>query len=103
VAHQGECRPFRLNLTEISGFVRLVGPERLHGFLDERIEPLATLVQMMDDFLAHARVPEFGKMICDSGDRLVMPLGREEFPDLIGHIDKLLGRIVMRHDARLDQ
>ena len=69
----------------------------LHGFPDERIEPLAALAQMMDDFLSHARVPEFGEMIGDSGDRRFMPLGREEFADLVCHIDQFLGRIVMRH------
>jgi len=88
-------------LTEISGLVRLFGRERLDRFPDERIEPLAPFVQMMDDFLSHARVPEFGEMIGDPGDRRFMLLGREEFSDLICHIDKLLGRGVMRHDARL--
>jgi len=55
---------------------------------------------MTDYFLSHARVPEFGEMIGDPGDRRFMLLGREEFSDLICHIDKLLGRRVMRQNAR---
>jgi len=42
-------------LTEISGLVKLFGREPLHGFPDERIEPLAAFAQMMDDFLSSER------------------------------------------------
>jgi hypothetical protein len=39
------------------------------ALLDERIEPLTAVAQMLDDFLSHARVPEFGEMIGDPGNR----------------------------------
>lgn len=86
-------------LTEIPGFVRLFGPERLHGFPDERIEAFAALLQMTDDFLAHSRRPKFSEVTGYSRDRIVMPLGRKKFADLICHIDKFFWRRVMRHDA----
>lgn len=86
------------------GFVRQRGSQPFHRFLDKRIEVLAAFIQMLDDFLAHGQRPEFGEMIGDPGDRLVMRLRREEFADLIGHVDQLLGRGgVMRHDAGLDR
>jgi hypothetical protein len=51
---------------------------------------------MGEDRLAHPRVPEFPDMFGDAGDRLVVPLALEKFPDLIGHIDQpAVG--VMRH------
>jgi hypothetical protein len=42
---------------------------------------------MTDDFLSHARIPEFGEMIGDPSDRRFMLLRREKFSDLICHID----------------
>jgi hypothetical protein len=59
----------------------------LHGFPDQRIESLAAFAQLPDDFLSHARIPEFGEMIGDPGDRRFMLLGREEFSDLICHVN----------------
>jgi len=83
--------------------VRQFGLHDLHGFPDKRIEPLAAFAQMMDDFLSHARVPEFGEMIGDPGDRLFMLLGRKEFSGLICPIDQLFRRRVMRDGVRLDR
>jgi len=93
-----------LSVARIADLVRELDPQPLHGLLDEGIEPLPALIQMKDDFLAHAGRPESREMIGNAGDRLVMRLRREEFADLIRHIDQLLGRgRVMRHDAGLDQ
>ena len=83
----GSANGLRLSVAGISAEGNIFHPQPLHGFLDERIEPLAAFTQMMDDFLAHAQRPKFREMIGDPGDGHFMLLGREEFADLIGHID----------------
>ena len=54
--------------------------QHLHRFLGERIESLATLGEMMDDFLAHARIPEPGQMIGDPGNRFPCSWGAKNLP-----------------------
>src|SRR5215467_11968978 len=54
---------------------------------DRRIEADAPGVEMRDDGGAHARVPEFGQMLGDTGHGPVMPLAGEELADLICHVD----------------
>jgi len=90
--------PLRLSVAGVAAKGNVFFPYPFHCFLDERVEPLAALLQMIDDFLSHARRPEFGEVIGNAGDSRFVLLGCEEFADLISHIDEFFGRSsVMRH------
>src|SRR5262249_7473546 len=64
---------------------------------DIRIQSGAALRQVREDRGAHAWIPEFLDVLGCAGDALLGALAREEFADLVGHINELL---IMRHWSR---
>src|SRR5262245_50437901 len=63
-----------------------------NGGADGRIQPGSAAVQMEQNGVPHAWVPELLDVLGGAGDGRVGALAREERADLIGHVDELLRR-----------
>src|SRR5579885_1926587 len=83
-------KPARLSIPGIATKRNIFCLQPLHGFLHERVKPLAAVLEMLDDLFFHARRPEFLQMIGDPRHCLLMLLRGEKFADLIGHVDEFL-------------
>src|SRR5262249_15258173 len=75
----------------------LRGLQFLERRANVRIQSGAALRKVREDRCAHPRVPEFLDVLGGAGDSLLGALAREEFADLVGHINELL---IMRHWSR---
>src|SRR5215467_15980619 len=84
-------RPIPARSTE-SGLVSdLLLRETLDRELDQRTQPGAASLEVSDDRVAHARLPEAAQVVLDGGDGgVAVRLGAEERLDVVGHLDEIL-------------
>ena len=69
----------------------LVFPQVTKRLFHKRIEAITPLLNIGEDGVSHARVPEFFNMACDPWDDLVLPLRLEELADLVRQLDEAVG------------
>src|SRR5262249_51051272 len=65
-----------------------------------RVKSVAAGVEVGEDRGPHARVPELPDVRGRAGHGLIRPLAREEFADLVRHVDELVTRPFRRHGRR---
>ena len=58
-----------------------------HGFQGELMQASAAVRYILDDLLAHARLPEFFEMVGDARDGFIVRVSGEKERDLIRHVD----------------